>query len=181
MDLIKDLSKDEILLMFNNAVDSLFEGLDDKIEPFGDEPLPIAIDTTTIESDAEWKRVTIESIADPEDSDWSKRKRRTRMNILRKRRLSVLLAKTQKGSGRPTLTTRRRWKRLRRYQMSLDTHMVSNVAVSSCTLGSSQVRQSLIPLVLSCTLWSPVRRRPRTPDRRRGSSRSRRGLSRRRR
>jgi len=75
MDLIKSLSTGEMLRMYNDAIDGIFEALDEQVGLY-EGPVPVAIDTTTIESDARWKRVTPESISDPEDSTWSDRKRK---------------------------------------------------------------------------------------------------------
>jgi hypothetical protein len=65
LDLIREIPKEEMLLIFKDAVTNIFE----------DTSEPVVIDTTTIESDAEWKRVTFKCISDPEHEDVGKRDR----------------------------------------------------------------------------------------------------------
>ena len=75
LDLVKSLSAGEMLSMYADAIDGVVEALDKQVGLY-DSPVPLAIDTTTIESDAKWKRVTISSIADPEYHEWSDRKKK---------------------------------------------------------------------------------------------------------
>lgn len=74
MDLIKAIPEEKMMGMFREAIGSIFEALSEQVGIYENVTAPVAIDTTTIESDAKWKRVTVESISNPDDSDWNDRK-----------------------------------------------------------------------------------------------------------
>ncbi|NUC75037.1 transposase [Haloterrigena sp. SYSU A558-1] len=88
-DHIKDLSLGEQIEMFDNVVESQIETARDM--GLYEKAVPLAIDTTTVKSDAFGKRVTFKSIADPEDSDWSKSKRRETYAAIEKWGLECLV------------------------------------------------------------------------------------------
>lgn len=90
MQLVKGLSKDEMLQMYAEAVESVVDALDEHADLY-DQPVPLAIDTTTIESDAEWKRVTPESIARPEFHKWSEQKKTDTKEYIEERDLQCLV------------------------------------------------------------------------------------------
>lgn len=88
-DHIQSLSPAQMMKMFDEAVESQFEAAS-KLGLY-DEALPIAVDVTTWESDAFGKRVSFESISDPEDDDLSKSVRRETKKAIEKWKLQPLV------------------------------------------------------------------------------------------
>ncbi|QSW99789.1 transposase [Haloterrigena alkaliphila] len=90
-DHIQSLSPAQMLEMFDEAIESQFNAAS-KLDLY-DQALPIAIDTTTWESDAFGKRVTFESISNPEDDEWSKAKRNETYKAIEKWDLQPLVGR----------------------------------------------------------------------------------------
>ena len=90
-DHIQSLSPAQMITMFDEAIESQFNSAS-KLGLY-DQALPIAIDTTTWESDAFGKRVTFESISNPEHHEWSRGKRNETYKAIKKWDLQPLVGK----------------------------------------------------------------------------------------